>query len=79
MRSTSGGYCVAASTRTLRSVIQCDGMVTTLMAEVGARRRPPPPISTVASLLVSTEGPHRRFGVPHQLVHSWLHGQPPDV
>ena len=35
MRSTSGGSCVAASTRTLRSVIQCNGMVTTFMAEAG--------------------------------------------
>ena len=39
VRSTSGGSCVAASTRTLRSVILCDGVVTTFMA--GDRRRPP--------------------------------------
>ena len=39
-RSTSGGSCVAASTRTLKSMIQCDGVVTTLMAEVGAKQRP---------------------------------------
>ena len=41
MRSTSGGSCVAASTRTLRSMIQCDGVVTILMAIAGDRRRPP--------------------------------------
>ena len=41
MRSTSSGSCVAASTRTLRCMIQCDNMVTMLMAEVGAKRRPP--------------------------------------
>ena len=41
MRSTSGGSRVAASTRTLRSVIQCDGVVTTLMADLGERRCPP--------------------------------------
>ena len=40
MRSTSGGSCVAPSTRTLRSVIWCDSVVTTLMAEAGERRRP---------------------------------------
>ena len=31
VRSTCGGSCFA-STRTLRSVIHCDGVVTTLMA-----------------------------------------------
>ena len=36
-------------------------------------------IPTVAPLLVSTDGPHRRFGVRHQPVHAWLLGQPPDV
>ena len=41
MSSTSSGSCAAASTRTLRSMIRCDGVVTTFMAEVGARRRPP--------------------------------------
>ena len=41
MRSTSSGSRVAASTRTLRSVIQCDGVVTTLMADFGERRCPP--------------------------------------
>ena len=41
MSPTSGGSCVAASTRTFWSVIQCDGVVTTLMAEVRERRRAP--------------------------------------
>ena len=41
VRSTCGGSCVVASTPTFRSVIQCDGEVTTLMAEVGKRRWPP--------------------------------------
>ena len=36
MRSTSGGSCVAASTRPLGSVLKCDGVVSTFMAE--ARR-----------------------------------------
>ena len=75
MRSTSGGSYVDASTRTLRSVIQCDSVVTTVMAEVGAKRQPPRTvayrwwvvyaISTVAFLLVSTEGPQCRLGVRH--------------
>ena len=36
-------------------------------------------IPIVAPLLVSTEGPHRRFGVRHQPVHARLLGRPPDV
>ena len=39
--STSGGSCVAASTRTFRSGIQCDVVVTTFMTEAGERRPPP--------------------------------------
>ena len=38
--SGSGGSCVAASNRTLRSVIQCR-VVTTFMAQVGTKRLPP--------------------------------------
>ena len=87
MRSTSGGSRVAASTRTLRSVIQCDGVVTTLIADSGERRCPPQDggveivdaISAVTPLLVCAEGPHCRFRVRHQPVHSWLRRQPADV
>ena len=80
MRPGSGGSRVAASTRTLRSVIQCDGVVTTLMADFGERRCPPQDggvemvdtISAVSSLLICVEGPHCRFRVRHQPVHSRL-------
>ena len=41
MRSTSGGSCVAASKRTVKSMIQCDGVLTTFMAKAGERRWPP--------------------------------------
>ena len=40
MRCTSGGSCIAASNRTLRSVIQCDGVVTTIMAQARDKWRP---------------------------------------
>ena len=86
MRSTSGGSCVAASTRMLRSVTQCDGVVTTLIAEAGERQWPP---TTVAYRWCRpspqwppswcVRGPHRRLGVRHQPEHSWLLGQPPDI
>ena len=81
MRSTSGGSCVAATTRTLRSVIRCDGVVTTFIAEAGERWRPPRIVaykwcmpSPQVPLWVRTEGPHRRFGVWHQPVHARLLG-----
>ena len=40
MRLTSGASYVAASAWTSRSMIQCDRVVTTFMAEAGDRRRP---------------------------------------
>ena len=41
VKSTSGSFCVAASARTLRSVMYRDCVVTTLMADFGRGVRLP--------------------------------------